>query len=954
MTRPCLARAGALAVFLLVVPSLAPPPARSQTPAGGAASAAPSLTDSLRLDPLVRTGVLDNGLRWYVRPNARPEKRVSLRLALAVGSTAERGDQRGLAHFAEHMNFNGSAHFKPEEMVAYLESIGLRFGGDANGYTSFDETVYRLDVPTDRDTLLDRGLMALSDFAGRATLSDVEIEKERGVVLEEWRLGLGAEDRVWRRQMPVLYHGSHYAERMPIGLPDVIRKAPAARLRDFYRTWYTPDRMALVVVGDVDAARIDSLIRVHFGGLARPARSPARPLFAIPIHQETLVSVATDKELTLAHVQILFKRPRQETRTVADARAGLVRELYASMLNARLAELGHRADAPYLWAGAYSGALGRTLETWNVYAVVRDIGRSLTILSQESARVRRHGFLPSELSRAREELRASDERAWAERDKTESPALAQACVGSFLVGSPAIGTAARHALVRAQLDGITLEEVNALSPRLMPGAGRVVTVASPPGPDVPTEAGVRRLLAAAEGAPLPAWQDEIAGTALMPNPPAPGRVTARRELPEIGVTVLSLSNGAEAWLKPTDFKADEILFGAQARGGGSTADSALYLAAVLSPVFVARCGVGGFTATDLQKLTAGKIVTAGTFVNDYRHGLNGSARPADLETGLQLAYLDFTHPTRDSASFAGLIEGFRKFLDERANQPDSWLQDTLIAVNSGNFYMDRVPTAADLGAVRLDDALEFHRRLFANAADFTFFLVGAFQVDSVVPLLERTLAALPSAGHPTTDLVARGPRYPDHVRRAIVRRGTEPKSGTTITFFVNDGLEELDLHRARSCASILRDHLRRSLREMLSGTYGASAAFSYREPLPGYATMTIEFGCAPERVDSMVAAALREVRALREEGPSEADLQREQEMQRRELEVGLKENSYWLGALQVMQRLGWDPRRIAKRRERIDALTVADLKETFRKYFPLERYTVVTLLPEAGGGAAKR
>jgi zinc protease len=627
------------------------------------------------------------------------------------------------------------------------------------------------------------------------------------------------------------------------------------------------------------------------------------------------------------------------------------------MFNARLNEIVHRADSPFLYAGSFPTRFSRTLDGWGVFANVNDGGieKGLTTLLEETARVRQYGFLASELARAKEEMRAGDESAWAERDKSESPGFAEAYVGGFLNDVPAPGIATRHTLTQALLGGITLEEVNALSAHLMPEDGRVVLASAPekPGVAVPSEAALRALVARGAQGALAAWKDDVAGSALMTTLPTPGRVVSRRAIEEIGVTVLTLSNGVDVWLKPTDFKADEIVFGAEAQGGASLADSAAYLAAGLAPVIVGRSGVGGFTATDLQKLLAGRIASAGTYIRDYTQGLSGSARPADLETALQLAYLNFTRLTTDSASFLALQRSFHGMLVERGNSPEAAFQDTLRAVNTGGFYMDRMPTAAEMDSVRLEDALAFHRRTFANAADFTFFMVGSFQVDSVVPLLERYVASLPSTGRRTSSYVAIGPRYPHAVRRVVVRRGVEPKGSTQITFFVNDGLEELDLHRARTCASILTEHLRQSLREMLGGTYSATASFAYITPLPGYATMTIEFGCDPGRVDSLVAAALVEVRKLRDEGPSDADLQREKEIQHRELETSLKENGYWLGGLEVMNRLGFDPRRIAKRGERIDRLTAADLKTTFAKYFPLDRYTVVTLLPAAAAAKGR-
>jgi len=939
----------------------APAPVRSSAataaPASvlsSAAAAAPALTDSLRLDPAVRTGRLSNGPVYFIRQNHKPEARVALRLVVAAGSNEEADDQQGFAHFCEHMSFNGTAHFKPEEMVAYLQSIGMRFGADANAYTSFDETVYMLEVPTDRDTLLDRGLVALSDFAGRATLSDVEIEKERGVVLEEWRLGRGAGERIQRKQIPALYHGSLYAERLPIGRPEIIQKGPAARLRDFYHDFYRPDYMAVVAVGDIEPARMDSLIRVHFADLPAPRGLPVQNIIEIPLHQETLVAIASDKEATGSSVAIVYKHPREPVGTVGDYRRGLIEGLFASMLNERFGEIAHRADPPFLSAGAGGGSLGRTLDTWRLGASVADGGieKGLAALLEEEARVRQHGFLAGELERARERMLKWNESAYAERDKMESDVFASSYVQVILTGEPAPGIEAAHALTNALIGGITLDEVSALAPRLFHDHSRVVLVTTPekPGVATPTEAAVRAVLAKSARAKVAAWEDKSAGKTLMARLPEPGTVRSRRVIDAIGVTVLALSNGVEVWLKPTDFKADEISFSGYAPGGFSVADSAGFTTAMLAEAIVNDAGLGGFTSVELQKLLAGRIAFASPFANPYTHGVLGMARPADLETALQLAHLAMTRPTVDRDAFGTFKQRTHARLADRANSPEQVFSDTVTAVNTGGFYMSRPLTDAALDAVALGAALDVHRKRFANAADFTFFMVGAFQPDSVAPLLARYLGSLPSTGRRTATYAARGPRYPESVRTVQVRRGIEPKSSTRITFFVNGGLEELDLHRARACASILTDRLRQSLREMLGGTYSASASFTSIQPLPGYQTMTIAFGCDPQKVDTMVATTLAEIRKLRDEGPSLADVQKDQEIERRELEVALKENSFWIGSLQTVHLLGWDPLRILKRRERIDLLTPENLRATFVKYFPLDRHTVITLLPETGAG----
>lgn len=917
-------------------------------------SAAPTahrmaLGDTLRLDARVRAGVLPNGLRYFIRANHKPEARVALRLAVDVGSTAEGDDQRGLAHFNEHMNFNGSTHFKPDELVAYLQSIGLRFGADANAYTSFDETVYSLDVPTDRDSLLVRGVTALSDFAGRATLTDPEIDKERGVVLEEWRLGLGAGERIQRKQLPVVFHGSRYADRLPIGLPEVIEKAPHDRLRAFYHDWYTPDHMAVVAVGDIDPAKMEGLIREHFGDLKASAQPRPTPVFDIPPHDSTLIAIATDPEATGSRVTLGFKSPHEVTATVGDYRRDLVRSLYFEMLNERFDEIAHRAAPPFLGAGAGGGMLGRTDDLWELEASVKDGGieNGLAALLEETARVRAHGFLPIELERAKDRTRASWERIYAERNKSESAGFAREYVSYFLDAEPAPGIEAEYAIVKSVLGGITLAEVNAVPAQLMRPDSRVVLVTAPSKSNVPDEAAVRAVIDREATASPAAWVDSTAGKRLMAKLPTPGSVRSRRTVPEIGATVVTLSNGVQVWLKPTNFKADEIIFSATALGGQSLADSADYAVAALAGQVIGDGGVGGFTSTQLEKVLAGRIARVGASYGDYTQGISGSTRPQDLETALQLTYLTFTRPTRDPDGFGALQKRTVEFLKDRANNPQAAFSDTVVAVNEGGFYLDRVPTVAQVEAMTLDQVLAFHKQRFGNAADFTFAFAGNFQVDAVVPLLKRYLGSLPSRGKPTSRFAPKFPRYPSGNVAVQVHKGLEPKASTRITYFTTGApIDELDMHRARACASILTDHLRQTLRELMGGTYSVGASYSNLAPVPGYATMTVAFGSDPARVDTLVQATMSEIQKLCDGGPSAADLQRDQEIERRELDVALQQNGVWTGSILTSLQFGIDPRRIAHRRERIDLLTTENLRDTFRKYFPANRRTVISLLPE--------
>ena len=529
-----------------------------------------SLSAKLPLDPAIHVGKLPNGITYSIRRNTRPEKRVSLRLAVKAGSIDEADDQRGLAHVLEHMAFNGTTHFKAGELVAYFESVGVAFGPHVNAYTSYDETVYMLDVPTDRAGALDHGLQALSDFAGGMSLEDKEIDKERGVVLEEWRQRLGVASRLQAVTDRAVYGRSKYAERLPIGLPDTIQKFPYQRLRDFYRANYTPDRIGVVIVGDLDAAAAEQVIRQYFGVI--PARkSGKRPTYPVPTHNDTRVAVATDPEAQASSVSVLHTRPLRKVQTLADYRRGLVRSLFEGMLNARLGEIARDPDAPFLGASVGDDTLGRTVEAFGASARVNEGGipKGLDAVERELARVRQFGFGDAELDREKKSTLAAYERAYNERDKSESPGYASELVGLFLNDVPAPGIENEYAYAKRFVPTITTTEAAALARELVSETNRVVLAVAPEkkGVTPPGDASLRDALRSGAEAKLTAWRDESTGKVLMATRPTPGSVMGTRQLSEINVTVLTLSNGVEVWLKPTNFKNDQVIFTAYAKGG---------------------------------------------------------------------------------------------------------------------------------------------------------------------------------------------------------------------------------------------------------------------------------------------------------------------------------------------------------------------------------------------------
>ncbi len=921
-----------------------------------AASVAQDLTAPLPLDPAIRAGTLPNGLSYFIRENRHPENRALLRLVVKAGSIDEADDQLGLAHVLEHMAFNGTTRFGPGELVSYFESIGARFGPHVNAYTSFDETVYMLDVPTDRDGVLVRGLEALKDFAGSITLDTAEIDRERGVVIEEWRGRLGAATRMQEPQLRALFGDSLYADRLPIGTPEVLKSFPPERLRDFYRDHYRPERMALVVVGDVDAAAIERVVGDEFGRLRAEGTSD-RPIHPIPAHENTRYVSVSDREAQGSSVTVVHKGERETLSTVGDYRRTLVRSLLHQVLNARFAEIAREPDSPFLRAGSGEETLGRTVGAFTLSARVNDGGieAGLTALATEMARVRQHGFGEAEIERARRQTLAQYERLYNERDRTESSRLASELVRHYLQGEAAPGIEVELDLVRRFLPTMTAAEVGALARELLPDRNRVVLASSPERDDLAavTETVLREALRAGAVAEVTAWRDEMDGQDLMVTRPTPGSISARREVPEIGVTVLTLSNGVEVWLKPTDFRNDQVLFASYARGGVSLAGEREYHDASLASSLVGIAGVGGFSPVDLGKLLAGRIASASAYISTYTHGVNGSSTPRDLEAALQLVHLHYTAPNEDRAAFELLKRRLEATLANQAENPGAVFGERVRRVNTSDHYTARQLSLDDLPRLSAQRMMAYYRDRFVNAADFTFFFVGTFTEEAITPLLTTYLASLPSRKTPEARHRDLQLQFPETVQREIVYKGLEPRSQTVVTFFADTGLEEFDTHRLNAAASILQMKLRDILREQLGGTYSVGVNYSNTSPQPGYGTVTIQFGSAPENVELLTAAVMAEVERLRTEGPSASDVQAVKETERNELQAALRQNGYWLNSLQAMHVLGRDARRIPQRIERAESLSRENIHAVVRTYLPADRFTVVTLMPEANRQAVR-
>jgi zinc protease len=848
------------------------------------------------------------------------------------------------------MGFNGSKHFKPGELIATFESTGARLGPHVNAQTGFDDTIYMFQLPTDRPGIVEKGIQALADFAGGMTLDPKEIDKERGVVIEEWRGGLGAGSRLRDQQIPVLFHQSKYAERLPIGKPEILKAFPASELRAFYTKWYRPDRMAVVAVGDMEPAALETLIKNEFGPLPKPASAAPERKYPVPLPSEVLVKMSTDPEATQSSVSIVRRRPSLPQDRVRDYRRTLISSLADEMLNERFDDMSRKPDAPFLSAGAYGGALSPTVDTFTLAASVQDgkIEAGLTALEVEANRVERFGFGAAELERARKWTLASYDRAYAERDKTESGSYVQEYINNFLQGEPSPGIAYEQKLVQALVPTIAQADVTTAAKAMFADNSRVILGVSPQKADikVPTEQELRAAVASADAVAVTAWNDTASGAALMARLPDSGTVMGRREMPELGVTIVQLSNGIEAWLKPTDFKNDQVIFSMIASGGSSLAPPEKFIEAQLATGQEELSGAGGHRAVDLPKLTAGKIASASPFVSLSSHGIQGSSTPANIETALQLLHIKFTAPGDDPEAFALIQRQLQATVVNRLSSPNAVFGDKVGAVNTMEHYTSRPLTVERIAALDRSAMVSFYRERFSNAADFTFFMVGAFKIDEALPLLTRYVGSLPSTGTATSRYKDVGINFPPSVMRARVDKGREPKSQTILSYAADPPIEENEQTRVEAATDVLEIALRDILREELGETYSVSVGLSQLAPQRGGGHIEISFSAAPANVDKMVERVQQEVQRLQKEGPSEDLTNRAKETARRTYETSTKQNGFWLGRLQSAKLLNRDPMLILSRLQRIDAVTPTVLHETFKKYFPADRYTVVTLMPE--------
>lgn len=917
--------------------------------------------EKLPIDPKVKIGKLDNGLTYYIRQNKKPEQKVEMRLVLNAGSIMEDDDQQGLAHMAEHMAFNGTTHFKKNEIVSFLQDIGVGFGSDLNAYTSFDETVYILPVPIDKPGNLEKGFQVLEDWAHNVTYLDDDINDERAIILEESRMGKGANDRIFKKIYPHLFEGSKYARRLPIGIDSIIKNFKPDVIRRFYKDWYRPNLMAVIIVGDIETGKAEELIKKHFSGLVNPPNPRNRDYADVPPYTSSQAMVVTDKEATGYSVSINFPAVKSEPYvTVADGRRELVKQMYVNMLNQRLQELTQNENPPFLYGSADFDSYARGYEAFNAYASAGtgDVKKALHALTEEIERAKRYGFTESELERIKKSTMARYERAYNDRNKTESGAYVEEYMRHFLDHEPIPGIEKEMEYVKALLPGITLDEVNAVSNKFKDQTNLFVYLAGPESGNaqLPAEKDLLAIVASKASADIKPYEDKAIASTLLSKEPKSGKILSSTKNTVLGTTELKLSNGITVTLKPTDFKDDQVLMGAVRAGGKNNYGLADKFNAEYAIPVISAMGLGEFSPTDMRKALAGKSVSVSPTFNEVSEGIRGNSTVKDLETMFQLQYLYFTAPRKDTALYRSFVQRNKSQFANISANPQAAFIDTMYKTlyNNNPLMPVTVPNSAYFDKINLDRIMSIYKERFGDASGMNYVIVGSFKEDEIKPLIEKYIASLPVTGK-KFKFVDNKVRPISGKKTFTLNKGTEEKS--LILAFYNGETpynEDVEL-KAQAMSEVLNIRIIEELREKIQGIYGGRTfAGMEKYPYSNY-SFVVQLPCGPEKVDTLVKAIKKEFADLVQKGTDTSYLNKVKRQWIEQYKTSIKDNSTWLNQILQYKLVGGNPDRFIHYEKYVQALTPKDVQQAARLVLDGKNEFIAIQMPEgkSGGAAAE-
>ncbi len=904
---------------------------------------------NLPFHPDVETGTLENGLTYYILENEKPSNRAELRLAVKVGAVDEDEDQLGIAHLVEHMCFNGTEKYPKNELVEYLESIGMSFGPDLNAFTSFDETVYMLTIPTDDSLKFVSGIEILSEWAGYVTFADDEIDKERGVVMDEWRRRRGASARILDEQLPIIFGESKYANHLPIGTPEVIENISHERVKEFYTKWYTPENMAFIAVGDFVTEEMLDYIHRYFGRI--PDKNDVEPdVYSVPDHDEKRVVISSDPEATRTNLTITWKQDPKQTITISDLQEEIKRTFFFQMLNQRLDEKVKEKNSVLTTVYSGSGQWVDTKQFTSIYlgCDAENIMPALKVVLKSLKSARDFGFVDSELERAKSEYLARLTQQYNNRMDTESSRLVWQIVSYYLYQESFTGIDWSFKTNPGIVQQIDVQQINRLSDSLFPDVNIVVQVSLPDDDNtmIPKDSDILGVFESVSELEVGAYTDDAVDIPLLDTKSIRGKLIREKYHPELNLHEWHFANGATVFAKPTEFKEDEILFRLSAPGGTSMVPEVNYISGNLATAIIKESGLGEFNAIQLEKKLTGKLVKYNSYLSRYNHGAWGNTTPGDLETFMKLLHLNWTKLRYDPDAFYNLIERYKVYMKDRMNSPEANWRDLINRVNYSDHYTVQMWTDETLNFADLDEAFLIYRDLFANPGNFTFFFTGNFEVKELKSYSKKYIGGLPIIGKNKTEFRDLRFRFPIFPKQEELKMGSEPKSQTHITYFKRMKNDFDDMYYLDVACDVLQVRLRKLLREEMGSTYSVRVGYKSMQPATSFTETYISYSNDPNVSEVMVEAVKQEIKKLKKHGPTQDEVDNIIKKNLNQRETDLEKNSYWIRKLERSVKYGKNLRDVLTEDDRIQSVTPKIVQKMIKKHFPNYRNTVITLSPE--------
>ncbi len=911
-----------------------------------------ALEDIIPSDPQFKTGTLPNGLRYYIRYNKKPENKVELRLAVNAGSVLEDDDQQGLAHFMEHMNFNGLKNFPENELVQYLRSIGVEFGNDLNAYTSFDETIYILPVPSDQPGKLDSAFMILADWSGGALLTSQDIDEERGVILAESRLGKGADDRMMKKWFPALFNGSKYGQRLPIGIDSILEKFDYSKIRQFHNDWYRPSLEAVIVVGDMPVEKAEKMIVEKFGSFKDPAQPRHRPAyFDVQPYKESKAMVVSDPEADATFISILgISHTRKPITTKSDYYYSIKEDLCNAMLNTRFNELRAGANPPFIFGYGYTGGFVRGYDNFSLMASSGgdQIKNATVALIKETMRVKKYGYTQAELDRAKASMLASYEKKYNERDKMESEALVNQPVSNFLIGDAMPGIEWEYNFVKDNIGNITLDQLKDVIKKMDIDEKYFAYITSQPQPGLPDDKTFKSWIDSALLIPVEPYTEKALANSLLEKAPVAGKIVKTEKNEKLGTITYTLSNNAVVCIKPTDFKNDEVLLEASRLGGYSVYTGKDYQSAQYSNNVVETMGYGSFSSTDLRKFLAGKVVTVNPVIEDYSEKIQANSSIKDMETMFMLIYLKCTSPRFDQDAFNSWITRSKQQIATMKDNPMYLFMDTTYnTLYKGHPLAHMIFNKSDYDNVNPENAVKFYNERLGIGSGMYFTIVGSFTEEQIKPLIENYIASLP-AGDINTNYKDLGLIPLDGKQSFTLHKGSEPQAMLMHYFTGQMPYNVDDNFMLGQLNEIINNKVIDDIREKMGAIYGGGVGGNLEKYPKGEFVIQSYFPCSPDNINAIDAAFMEMIQNVQKDGGiTDDDVKKVREPALEHNKVSLKENKYWLSYLQRSHLYGNDPERILTREQMLKDLTKEKLIETARKFYTTPNVFTSKWLPES-------